>query len=92
VIRYCEAAKKFYLRKKAKHNGIVAIKAISHKLARACVHMIKQGESVFCAELLLIRFGHMSWQCCVDQKLWLDNKLSEKIGHTFSEIRNTFFR
>jgi transposase len=43
-IRYNEAAKKFYQRKKAKHNGIVAIKAVAHKLARACFHMMKTGE------------------------------------------------
>lgn len=44
AIRYCEAAKKFYQRKKAKRNGIVAIKAVAHKLARACFHMLKTGE------------------------------------------------
>lgn len=45
AIRYCEAARKFYQRKKAKRNGIVAIKAVAHKLARACFHMLKTGES-----------------------------------------------
>jgi transposase len=49
AIRYCEAAKKFYQRKKAKRNGIVAIKAVAHKLARACFHMLKTGE-VFSVE------------------------------------------
>jgi transposase len=44
AIRYCEPARKFYQRKKAKRNGIVAIKAVAHKLARACFHMLKQGE------------------------------------------------
>jgi transposase len=44
AIRYCEAARKFYQRKKAKRNGIVAIKAVAHKLARACFHMLKTGE------------------------------------------------
>ena len=91
AICYCEVAKKFYLRKKAKRNGIVAIKAVTHKLARSCLHMIKQGKSVFCAELLHIRFGHMNWQCCVGQKLWLDNKLSENIGHTLDEINDSIF-
>lgn len=43
-IRYCEPARKFYQRKKAKRNGIVAIKAVAHKLARACFHMLKTGE------------------------------------------------
>lgn len=45
AIRHCEAAKRFYQRKKAKRNGIVAIKAVAHKLARACFHMLKTGES-----------------------------------------------
>jgi transposase len=44
AIRYCEQARKFYQRKKAKRNGIVAIKAVAHKLARACFHMLKTGE------------------------------------------------
>jgi len=45
AIRYSEAAKKFYQRKKAKRNGIIAIKAVANKLARACFHMLKTGES-----------------------------------------------
>ncbi|MBX9868676.1 MAG: IS110 family transposase [Burkholderiaceae bacterium] len=49
AIRYCEPAKKFYQRKKAKRNGIVAIKAVAHKLARACFHMLRTGE-VFSVE------------------------------------------
>jgi len=44
AVRYCEPAKKFYQRKKAKRNGIVAIKAVAHKLARACYHMLRTGE------------------------------------------------
>ena len=44
AIRYNESAKKFYQRKKAKRNGVVAIKAVAHKLARACFHMLKTGE------------------------------------------------
>jgi transposase len=44
AIRHCESARKFYQRKKAKRNGIVAIKAVAHKLARACYHMLKTGE------------------------------------------------
>ena len=49
AIRYNESAKKFYQRKKAKRNGVVAIKAVAHKLARACFHMLKTGE-VFSVE------------------------------------------
>ena len=44
AIRYCDAARKFYQRKKAKRNGVVAIKAVAHKIARACFHMLKSGE------------------------------------------------
>ena len=49
AIRYSEAAKKFYQRKKARRKDIVAIKAVAHKLARACFHMLKTGE-VFSVE------------------------------------------
>jgi transposase len=45
AIRYCDVARKFYQRKKAKRNGVVAIKAVAHKLARACFHMLKTGEA-----------------------------------------------
>jgi transposase len=38
-------AKRFYERKKRKTNGIVAIKAIAHKLARACYHMLREQKS-----------------------------------------------
>ena len=30
-------------RKRAKTNGVVAIKAVAHKLARACYHMLREG-------------------------------------------------
>jgi predicted nucleic acid-binding Zn-ribbon protein len=33
--------KSFYQRKKAKTNGIVALKAVAHKLCRACYYIIK---------------------------------------------------
>lgn len=42
--RYCPEAKRFYERKKAATNGIVATKALAHKLARACYHMLKEGR------------------------------------------------
>jgi transposase len=42
--RYCSEAKRFYERKKAKTNGIVATKALAHKLARACYHMMKHNQ------------------------------------------------
>lgn len=42
--RYCPQAKRFYERKKAATNGILATKALAHKLARACYHMLKEGQ------------------------------------------------
>ena len=40
-IRHDAQAQKFYQRKKAKSNGVVAIKALSNKLARASYYMIR---------------------------------------------------
>ncbi len=42
--RFCPEAKRFYERKKAKTNTIVATKALAHKLARACYHMLKENK------------------------------------------------
>jgi transposase len=42
ALRYNAAAKRFYERKKAKTNAMVATKALAHKLARACYHMLKE--------------------------------------------------
>lgn len=44
AVRSCEAARRFYQRKKTTRNNTVAIKAVAHKLARACYHMLKNGE------------------------------------------------
>ena len=44
ALRYCPEAKRFYERKKRKTNGIVAIKAVAHKLARACYHMLREQK------------------------------------------------
>jgi transposase len=41
AIRYNDKIKAFYQKKKAKTNGIIATKAVAHKLARACYHIIK---------------------------------------------------
>jgi transposase len=40
ALRYNEAAKRFYERKRARTNGALATKALAHKLARACYHML----------------------------------------------------
>jgi hypothetical protein len=42
--RFCPEAKRFYAKKFAKTNGAVATKALAHKLARACYHMLKTGQ------------------------------------------------
>jgi len=44
AIRFCPQAKRFYERKKARTNGIVALKAVAHKLARACYHILKEQQ------------------------------------------------
>jgi len=41
-VRYEPAAKRFYERKRARTNGIVAIRATAHKLARASYYMLKE--------------------------------------------------
>ena len=42
--RFCPEAKRFYERKRAKTNHIVATKALAHKLARACYHMLREHK------------------------------------------------
>ena len=42
--RFCTEAKRFYERKKARTNNAVATKALAHKLARACFHMLKEKK------------------------------------------------
>ena len=44
AIRSCPEARRFYERKKRARNGIVAIKALAHKLARACYHMLREHK------------------------------------------------
>ena len=41
AVRYSQEAKVFYQRKKSKTNGVVAIKAVAHKLARACYYLMR---------------------------------------------------
>jgi len=42
AVRYNKRIRSFYERKKAKTNKIVAAKAVAHKLARACYHVLKE--------------------------------------------------
>ena len=41
AIRHNERIRRFYDRKKARKNRPVAVKAVAHKLARACYHMLR---------------------------------------------------
>jgi transposase len=42
AVRYSSPIKSFYQRKKAKGHGVVALKAVAHKLCRACYYIIKE--------------------------------------------------
>lgn len=44
ALRFCPEAQRFYERKKRKTSGIVAIKALAHKLARACYHILREQK------------------------------------------------
>ena len=44
AVRHCPQAKSFYERKKRKANRVLAIKALAHKLARACYHMLREQK------------------------------------------------
>lgn len=41
AIRYYPAIQRFYQRKNSKTHGVVAIKAVAHKLARACYYVLR---------------------------------------------------
>jgi transposase len=43
AVRYDPRIKRYYQRKRAKTNGVVAIKAVAHKLARACYYILRDG-------------------------------------------------
>ncbi len=45
AIRFNAKIKNFYQRKKSKTNGIVAIKAVAHKLCRACYYIMRDQVS-----------------------------------------------
>jgi transposase len=44
ALRFNAQAKRFYERKKARTNNVVATKALAHKLARACFHILKERK------------------------------------------------
>jgi hypothetical protein len=40
-VRYAPEVKRFYQRERARTHGIVAMKAVAHKLARACDYVLR---------------------------------------------------
>ena len=44
ALRCCPQAKSFYERKKSKANRVLALKALAHKLARACYYILRNQE------------------------------------------------
>lgn len=44
AVRYDAQIKRWYQKKLSKTLPVVAIKAVAHKLARACYHILKTGE------------------------------------------------
>ena len=43
AVRYNAQIKRYYQRKRARSNGVVAIKTVAHKLARACYYILRDG-------------------------------------------------
>ena len=43
AIRFDETIRRYYQRKQAKTKRVIALKAVAHKLARACYHMIREN-------------------------------------------------
>jgi transposase len=43
AVRYNAAIQRYYQRKRERTNGIVAIKTVAHKLARACYYILRDG-------------------------------------------------
>jgi transposase len=41
AVRFSPLIKRYYLRKRARSNGVVAIKTVAHKLARACYYILR---------------------------------------------------
>jgi transposase len=44
AVRYNATINRYYQRKRAKSNGVVAIKTVAHKLARACYYILREGS------------------------------------------------
>jgi transposase len=44
ALRFCAGARRFYERKKARTNPVVARQALAHKLARVCFHILEEQK------------------------------------------------
>ena len=45
AVRYNPQIKRYYQRKRARTNGIIAIKTVAHKLVRACYYILRDQVS-----------------------------------------------
>ena len=45
AVRFHPSIRRWYERKRTRKHRVVAIKAVAHKLARACYHMLHEGTS-----------------------------------------------
>ena len=83
--RYCPQAEAFYRRKTQKKNKIVAIKALAHKLSRACYYMMKDNTG-FDVEKI---FGYpvkVKIRCDSKPERGLGVEPLEPIGHTAAPL------
>ena len=99
AIRYNPTIKKYYQRKLAKTNKIVAIKAVAHKLARACYHVLNVGYAQCLSHKGLAMWKHKPQICYravfntaknwtdIGTKRWLKRKLRALIKHQWCLIK-----
>jgi len=79
--RYCPQAEAFYKRKTLKTNKIVAIKALAHKLSRACYYMMKDNVPFDLSKI----FGYplkVNNRCGGKPERGLESKPFAPIGNT----------
>ena len=79
--RYCPQAQVFYLRKKFQTNNVVAIKALAHKIARACYYIMR--DQVPFDETRIFGKPSLPKKGCVrEPKRGLPSKQTAPIGQT----------
>jgi hypothetical protein len=83
AMRFCPYAKKFYQRKKAKTNGVVGIKALSNKLARASYYIIRDEVAYDPKKLLGIIFSKGEVFFLLTSPLMGDPNLCAYLGKLF---------